>query len=434
MNLLTRLTLATSLLAVVGASNVLARGDAAPKDCCSDLEARVKFLEDKAVVSDTKKVILSGHVNRAALWLDNGTKSNLAHVDNNNSASRLNLTGIASLNEDMALGGTFELELESNTSEANDVHSAQRNNDAVREVIISKAELFFKSQSFGKLTVGRGLMASDESMEATDFSGTRATANGASGAWRLAGGATFANKVTGRAASVNTIAEIFDSADGFANEGKHDRVRYDTPSYYGFSLGTSHGYQNTGDLWDVAAKFAGKFMGIKVAAQIAYVSDNSDDVSRRNLGGRSYAYDQVNGSVGVLFPCSMSGKEDTGISLYFGAANRDWDISSQDDGHVYAGKVGYTDRFFNIGNTSISGDLGYFKNMIIDETKATAANPATVANEPRGKSWGIFLVQNLDVVATEIYAGYRNYDFKLKNSAESFKDVHAGVVGARVKL
>lgn len=381
--------------------------------CCDQLLERVKFLEDKAVISDTKKIKLSGHVNRAALWLDDQVHSNLAHVDNDNSSSRINLTGTAGLNEDMTVGGTFEVEMKSNSNDINDVHEAQSNQNASKDIRIRKAELFFTSKSFGQLNMGRGRMASDGAMEDTDLSGTTVVALGASGPFELAGGARFTNKATNAKFTSARVSGIFDSADGLS---RRDRIMYSTPTFYGFSIHTSHGYQDTGDLIDIAAKFAGKLMGTKIAAQIAIAKDQSSAGSEFEL---------INGSIGALFPLSFSGKEDTGVNIFFATAHKNWDAVGRDDGHVYFGKIGLLDRFFTIGNTAVAVDLGTFHNMILDPT---------VGVDDRGKTWGLSFVQNLDVVATELYAGYRNYKFKRKHTTDRFNHIDAVMVGARVKI
>jgi predicted porin len=395
--------------------SALANGDASQTDgsCCGHLEERIKRLDDKAVESDTKKLYLSGHVNRGILWLDNKVNSNVAHVDNDNSASRLHLEGQASLNEDFATGAIFEVQMEPNSSAVNDVKNAEANSVAESRITIRKAELFFVSKTYGQITMGRGSMASDNTMEETDLSKTFVVSWGASGPAFLAGGATFTNKATGAKFTTSRVENIFDSGDGLS---RRERILYSTPKYYGLSLHTSHGYQNTGDLSDIALKFAGKVMGTIIAADVALVKNKSVATTK---------YQQVDGSIGALFPLSFSGKEGAGFNTYFGTAHRDWDASGQSDGHVYFGKVGLIESLIPYGLTAFSVDWGTYKQMALDP------NPSI---RLRGESWGASLVQHLDVVATELYAGYRKYYFKRKNSGENYNPIDAVMVGARVKL
>lgn len=426
MKTITKLTLATSILAISlsGTSAMANAGPVAKSN--DDLSLRIKKLEDRAVMSDTKKILLSGHVNRAMQWLSNGDKSNIAHVDNDNSASRLNLTGVANFNDDMVFGGTFETAFKQNTSDENDVRAAQSNSASEAEFRVRIAELFMDSKKLGKLTMGRGSMASDNTMEETDLSGTSVVANGAN-VWQMAGGASFFEKTSGTnqryfvAGDNETFFGVFDDVDGLS---RHDRVRYDTPKYYGFGLSASHAYQSSGNLYDVAARFAGKFSGIKVASAVAYSSNESITDSN---------YKQINGSVGVLFPVSMSHKENTGINLFFGAAKRDWKAAGVSGGKFYHAKIGYIDQYFSIGNTAIAVDFADSKDMV--RSSDDGFNNFVTDVRQRGKSWGVFLVQNVDVVATELYAGYRNFSYKRTgNTTLRFNDINAVMAGARVKL
>ncbi|MBP6985604.1 MAG: porin [Alphaproteobacteria bacterium] len=425
----------TSLLAIIlSSSSLLANAGPASKDgkCCGALEESLRRLESKAVMSDTKKILISGQVNRSMLWLDNGNKSNMSHVDNFNSESRLNITGKANLNDDTIFGGVFELGFRSNTSDENDVKNSQSNATASKELIIRHADLFIDSVKFGKLSMGRGDMASNHTMEETDLSGTSVVANGSS-VWAMASGASFYEKTSGtnrsyfvQAEDDTTFEGAFGSTDGL---DRHDRVRYDTPKYYGVQLSTSHAHQGSGNLFDVAARFAGKFSGVKVAATAAFTRNeslNADTFADR------YNHKQYSASLGVLLPFSMSRKEDTGISLMVSGLKRDWDARGQKNGSFYHGKIGYTDRYFSIGNTSVAVDLAQGKNTTrsLDSTNTFVDNNI----QTKAKSWGVFLVQNVDVVASDLYAGYRRYSVKKSNSTLRFNDIHAVMAGARVKL
>ncbi len=65
-------------------------------------------------------------------------------------------------------------------------------------------------------------------------------------------------------------------AVGDCNGLTQNVVRYDSPTYGGFSVSASWGED---DMWDVAARYAGEWGGFKVAAAAAYneVSDPNYD-------------------------------------------------------------------------------------------------------------------------------------------------------------
>lgn len=385
----------------------------------SDLEERVEKLEEKAVESDNKKLYIFGHINRGGLWLNNGVNSNLAWVDGDNSDSRLGIHGEASFNDDLSVGGLFVLEMLNNSSATVDVHDAESDSTSQNSLRIRTAELFFTSKTAGEIRVGRGDMASNNTMEETDLSKTLLLSDGASGPYLLAGGATFTAKGTGAKYTSATVGNIFNSGDGLSRK---DRILYNSPKYKGFWIATSHAYQNQGNLYDVALKFSGKFADTAVAAEAALSRDHSNTLDANNVNQNFKMFD---GSIGVLFPLSFTGLEGTGTNLFFGTAQKNWDAEGQPNGHVYFGKVGLIERIVSWGETAFSVDLGTYRQMAFD------ADPNI---HLQGDSWGLSIEQQIPKIATEVYAGYRSYGFKQKNSGVSYNHLDAVMVGARVKL
>src|SRR6185312_12366540 len=114
--------------------------------------------------------------------------------------------------------------------------------------------------------------------------------------------------------------DVFNDFDG---DGRKLRVRYDTPSFAGFTLSGSYGTEvvpePTGvDVWDVALRYAGEFAGLRIASAIAY-SDT----------GSANRYD---GSISIL-------SVPTGISVT-AAGGYDQRSGGADRRYVY-GKLGY---------------------------------------------------------------------------------------------
>ena len=52
-------------------------------------------------------------------------------------------------------------------------------------------------------------------------------------------------------------------------------VRYNSPTFGGFSVGASWGED---DMWDVAARYAGEFNGFKLAAAAAYSVSTDENI------------------------------------------------------------------------------------------------------------------------------------------------------------
>ena len=197
--------------------------------------------------------------------------------------------------------------------------------------LLRKAEGYLNSQQFGVLWLGQGSMASDGTAE-VDLSGTDVI--GYSNVSDLAGGQLFAFADRNGLSAVN-VGSVFSNLDGLSRKL---RVRYDTPSFAGFTLSSSYGTQVVPepteiDVWDVALRYAGEFGGFKMASAVAY-SDT----------GSANRYD---GSLSVLFV-------PTGISVT-AAGGYDDGLDSPGGRYLY-GKLGYQRQFLEQGVTAISID------------------------------------------------------------------------------
>lgn len=442
-----KILLLTSSLTVVSASHA------------ASLESRVKLLEDKAVTSDKAKISVSGWINRAIQWASNGINSSVSHVSPSNVTSNLQITGMIDPTPGWTVGSQVQIDFAQNgttgrTSSQSlvDVRRSQSNQQSESALSVRQAEITFDSKSFGKLYMGRGLMASTGVVYYTDMSGTYFFLH----PYSSIGGISFRNKATGRPFNENPFSpgsslkpgiSIFEHGDGGSIYGRNDRIRYDSPNFYGFNLCTSHSFQNVGNLFDVALKFAAILANTTVVAQTSWSRNHTQDPyngvnaatnapvfaaaaaagqapNPDNFKGPKF--DTMNGAIGVLTPFSWSGKPGNGLNFHFSGARRKWKVANQEDGRALQGKIGYLDEFFSIGKTAFITSYGQWKGMDVD-----FFNPS---NTMIGTNAGVGIVQTIDAVGTSLYLRYDNYKLKSKNSGARFHDVNIVYVGALVKL
>ena len=338
--------------------------------------------------NDRVKLTLSGHINRAVLFADNGFDSRFFHVDNDALSSRFSLDGTAKINDDFTIGTNLLIQVESNSSFDVDIGkdppSSSSSNLSDRRV-----QFYFDSKTFGRLWVGKGETASDDINE-IDLSGTDVVSIGAS-AELMAGGVSFRSK-SDPSTQGPRIKEVWDPMDGL---GRADRLRYDSPNLYGFILGGSHG---DGDRSDISLKFAGEFDATRVQAGLA-------------MGNIPGVFRQYNGAIAVLFP--------VGISIS-GAWGIQEPKSNSGRRHVNLGhgKLGYQHKWFDWGNTAFAVDYGECRDLAKSGDKMT--------------TYGIFLVQHLDFIATELYWGVRWHD--LDRKGDDFKKITASMLGGKIKF
>ena len=343
------------------------------------------------VGDDQAYIELYGQINKGVLGFDDG-ESTLGYplVDNGNSSTRAGLRASTVLSEGWSLGGNLEWEWTPYST--NYVNQLNRDDIDWDSELLRKAEAYLTSEQYGKLWLGQGSMASDSTAE-VDLSGT--TVIGYSLVADMAGGPFFRLN-DGQLSSVH-VKDAFTNYDGL---GRKLRVRYDTPSFSGFSLATSVGTQvvpteTDVTVWDVAARYDQTYDEFKVSAAVAY----SEPAEDQNL------YD---GSVSVLHVPS-------GISLTVAAAYSDESVTDGRYGYI---KLGYQTDYFEAGKTAISIDA--FTGQDIDALGSDST------------SFGLQLVQNLDYLQTELYLGVRSYSYD--EPGVSIDDSTAVLGGARMKF
>lgn len=363
-----------------------------PKTCAEERLAAQEAQSKPPVVTsgnDRVKLAISGHVNRGVLFADNGNQSKFFHVDNNNISTRFGFRGEARVNEDFAAGMQLVLDVKSNSSSDVDIVRPMEDRSAIND---REVEVYFDSKRFGRLWIGKGETASDTTNE-IDLSGTVVIADAASGVEELAGGISFFNRKDPDEPGPR-VKTVFANFDGL---GIVNRIRYDTPTFYGFSLGTSHADT---DSYDGTVKFAGEYAGHKIQAAFAAARDYPD-------------FAQYNSSASVLFSCGISISGAWGIRGF-----RAEEKLERENSDLIYGKLGYQDKWFDLGVTALATDIGRVRNL--DESG------------DRTKAWGVYLVQNIDIIATELFWGARWH--KLSRREADFKTIGASMLGARVKF
>lgn len=331
-------------------------------------------------------VSVYGQLNKAIMFADNGSSSKTYFVDNDNSSSRIGLTAKVGVSEDFSVGSKFEYEFQSNDSnlinEESDSVSANFN--------LRHADMFFTSKTFGKVSLGKGSMAADGTSQ-SDLSGTSVVAY--SSVSDMAGGQLWNEDNTGL--STLQVKDVFSDFDG----GRDDRIRYDSPSYYGFNAAVAAA---TDDKYDLALRYSRDYDIAKVASAVAYQS----------LGNDSDIDDIYNGSLSVLF--------NNGLNFTVAGGIQNSAHSSQDDGSFYGGKIGYQANIFQLGKTNFSID--YFRNEDVQEDGGDA------------DSWAFAVVQNVPDWGTDFYCAFRQYMYDSDVAGSDYDDINVIMTGARLKF
>ena len=139
---------------------------------------------------------ISGQINRAALYADDGDDAKWFFVDSNNSSTRFRFTGSNEFDENWKVGIVWENQMESNSSSDDSLNDDGDgvidigSDDDVGDITFTerKMEFYIEHKKFGKLTLGQGDTASNGAAE-VDLSGTDVVAYSTIG--DMAGGFFF---------------------------------------------------------------------------------------------------------------------------------------------------------------------------------------------------------------------------------------------------
>lgn len=328
-----------------------------------------------------------GQLNPAFTSFDDGVGSDGQLVDNASSNSRVGFI-ITQQMGDSELSFRFETALGFAASSAFSQVSSPENFSWDR-TRLRHVDFMYRTASFGTFYFGQGSMASDgigdRSLAGTGLASAVAIGD-------IAG--SFQLRDTGGALTGIEIGTAFASFDGV----RAGRIRYDTPTFSGFTLSLAYGENilssgNDDRFTDVALGYKGEVGGNTVEAGIGYQE-------RKRPG--SADREDVFGSITVRFP--------SGVSLTASVGDR-----STAGNYVYA-KVGYEADWLDVGATALSLDYYSGSDMV---------TPGDSSD-----SIGIALAQDFDALGLEAYVGYRHYEYS-DTSPTVYRDASSFIIGSR---
>jgi predicted porin len=347
---------------------------------------------EKVVTSGQERVKLSisGWVNRAVNVVDDGKDTEAYYVDNDNSESRVNFVGTAKIDDDLTLGSRIELTIAPNKASNVDQNTAE-SGDVFEQ---RWTEVSLDSKRFGKLSLGRGFTAS-YGIASSDLSGTMVIAT--STIVDLAGGMFYRQKSDDSLTNYPEGAlRINNSFSDFNGLSRKNRLRYDSPKFYGAHLAVSAISDKRSD---AGLYWGGQGYGFKASASAGVADLNEDDK------GLQYA-----GSASVLH-------ENTGLNLSLSTGLQERDNQS-DATNVFV-KAGWLAKLFSVGSTAFSVDY-------------TREDNFPTENDD-GYSVGVSAVQLLEKYGTDLYAIYRLYSLD-RDLKPEVHDIGVASIGARVKF
>jgi Gram-negative porin len=392
-------------------------------NCCADLEERIAELEATTARKGNRKVSLtvSGWVNQQVTFWDDGQESNAyVHDLGTTLGSHVKFTGSAAIVPGWSAGYVLQIEAFGSdgltTSQGEPVGPNLYNflGGGTNGLGVQTLQSFWflKSDSLGKVSVGLQSQASDNTAILVDGSGSLVPANWVAFDTNSFGIRRADGSLAGSWGGAQSCSGM-GGAWGDCNGLTHNSVRYDSPTFGGFSVSAGWGED---DFWDVAARYAGEFAGFKVAAAAAYNEVTDGDFNNiGTLTGNINAVPNADYFQAGLYlqhvGTGLFGMVNYGLLDVEGAAQ---------EADTWYGKIGLRTRLSSLGHTVFYGEY------LNGQDGGFAANSEL-------EVWGAGIVQEVDAAAMSVWLKYRNQSYTDDASvgalaAEDFNYVGVGAL------
>jgi len=350
------------------------------------------------------KYKLSGQVNRAVVFMDDGEKSAVRNVDSTSSGTRFRLKGSQDIGNGIKAGMYWETQFQSSRSFSQRPNqNADGSNGGAGD--LRQANVFFTG-NWGKLTIGQTDGAGNGATESDwvpsgAYHGRTSFTGGLR--WRTSGGAGIttggglvaaaggAVDATGTAAM--TESSTFNEFDAFS---RHDVIRYDSPKLGPVTVAASIGNDS---IWEVAA-FADADLGGGNLLLAGFYGEDTQGVRSAGTDGRwggSIRYQFFQGT-------KISGTYAQNESLAPGVP--DADVFTVGVGHSW-------------GNNTVS----------FHYSEATDVTPNF-----DDQAFNVGFDHHIPKAKIDLYASFFHTELDTPAGVASVEDHNTVVVGARVKF
>lgn len=383
--------------------------------CCADLEERIAELEATTARKGSRKVSLtvSGWVNEAIFFWDDGVERNAYVGTNELEQSRFRLTGDAKISEGWGAGFILEIGANGAGSKSFDQDSA-----GIGGITVRKSAWYVKNKDLGKLTVGKFDTATYHIVDNVDTTLTRNVSDFEAAGIALGAFETRSNGVLSGSTWLQFMGGFNNGAPG--QSGLRNVVRYDTPEIAGFVASASWGED---DQWETALKYKGEFGDIKFNAAIGYGESTDSGTNRGQCAAG-------NGDCQWWGAGALVQHAPTGIYVYAGYAENHIDLTAlqtgDDAANAWYVQVGIEQKWNALGKTNVFAE---YREDDVGISQATASSKL--------EFWAAGVAQHVESADITLYALYRHAEGDFVSSAGdpgSLDDLDMVITGAKMNF
>jgi len=349
------------------------------------------------VVTSQKKVKLRlyGQVTRQFGFVGDGESVTFKQGENGNTGTRMGIIGRGKVTNDISLQTILEYSVSSGD---NGGGSQFVNQGGETGFSVRKLDVILSSKKFGSLWMGRGSTSSDGTSE-IDLAGISSARLGGSSTYPVQDFILMNKNSNAVPQAVATVGRFFSTFDGASRQ---NRIRYDTPTFFGFQAGVDMiDKMNFGG----ALHYKGKIAGTQIAGAVGYChtsgpQDGAGSGTCFNSSAAVNHVDQLNGSISVKLPMGLGATFSGGtqfLSLESGAANRD-------DPYNLNPSIFYTTKVTELGSTTIDYSFQYSKNV--------------AANGTKGRAHQVDVLQRIDSIGGDYFLQFNYVDVDNNTSTD----------------
>jgi hypothetical protein len=338
------------------------------------------------------KIKLYGQIARVFGVVDDGDGTTFKTGENGNTATRMGMDARGKINSDISVRTRFEYAVQSGdtgggTQFVNEGGASSR-------FTVRHLDLVVTSKKFGAVWIGRGDSSSNGSAEVQTISAIDSGRLGGTTAQLIDHYHVLDKNSSLAVRDLGAVGDYFETFDG-AN--RQNRIRYDTPTFFGFkgSVSVIDKHNLDSALW-----YAGKVAGTKVEGAVGFChtrgSQSAGSSTCFGNGTTITGTSQLNGSVSVLTPL--------GIGATMSAGEQWLDLAGT--GHTTTNNtrynltpaIFYTTKVTELGNTTLEYAFEY-----CDHCNTSFKNS-------EGKGHSLMLLQQVDSVGGDYFVTFRYYD------------------------
>jgi hypothetical protein len=321
-----------------------------------------------------------------------GDAGNFKSGENANTSTRMGIDGRGKITNDISIRTRMEYEVSSGDA----LGGSQFENQAgdASTFGVRHLDLIISSKKFGAVWIGRGDSSSNGSSEVMTVDSLVSGRLGGTIASLIQDFNILSDDENAEPRSVGTVGRFLNSFDG-AN--RQNRVRYDTPTFFGFkgsvSLIDKHNL-------DSAIWYQGKIAGTEIAGAVGFChtrgSQSAGSSTCFGNGTTVQAISQLNGSVSVLTPIGL------GVTM---AGARQWRALDGAGHSLFSNTalnlqpaIFYTTKLNELGATTLEYAFQYCEDCGLQSVGT---------KDDKGIGHSLQLMQEVDSVGGDYFIGFR---------------------------